>query len=69
VRDDGAGFDPRDAHGGTGLTGMRDRLGAFGGRLTIDTALGSGTAVHGAIPVAADPAKSPRREPEAAAGD
>jgi signal transduction histidine kinase len=56
VRDDGTGFDLDARNAGTGLAGMRDRLGAFGGRLTIETAPGSGTMIHGVIPVAADPA-------------
>ncbi|HTU94901.1 MAG TPA: histidine kinase [Solirubrobacteraceae bacterium] len=54
VRDDGAGFDASERHAGTGLAGMRDRLGAFGGRLTIDAAPGRGTMVCGTVPIAPD---------------
>jgi signal transduction histidine kinase len=51
VADDGRGFEPSAAHGGTGLQNMHDRLGALGGRLTIESAVGRGTVVSGAIPV------------------
>ncbi len=30
---------------------MRDRLGAFGGELTVTSALGSGTTIRGTLPV------------------
>ncbi len=66
VRDDGVGFDPQRAGGGSGLAGMRERLGAFGGRLTIEAARGRGTMVHGAVRVAGEPAAAP--EPERASG-
>jgi signal transduction histidine kinase len=52
VADDGPGFDAARAHGGTGLQNMQDRLGALGGRLTIESAVGQGTVVSGRIPVA-----------------
>ncbi|HEY8762225.1 MAG TPA: sensor histidine kinase [Candidatus Dormibacteraeota bacterium] len=49
VSDDGAGFDPdRDAEG-AGLTNMRDRLGAVGGTLRVES--GGGTRICGAVPV------------------
>jgi signal transduction histidine kinase len=51
VTDDGPGFDPAEAHGGTGLQNMRDRVGAFDGRVAIVTAIGDGTAVSGSIPL------------------
>jgi signal transduction histidine kinase len=50
VRDDGRGFDPSSAAGGTGLQGMADRLEAIGGRLEITSAPGY-TVVEGTIPV------------------
>jgi signal transduction histidine kinase len=55
VRDDGAGFDPeapaRDGSGGGfGLAGMRERLAAHGGTLTVETAPGRGTTVTAALP-------------------
>jgi two-component system, NarL family, sensor histidine kinase DesK len=40
VRDDGRGAARTD--GGTGLPGLRERFGALGGRITTDTAPGSG---------------------------
>jgi signal transduction histidine kinase len=53
VADDGAGFDPRGPQGrGAGLANMRDRLGALGGRLAVDSTPGHGTSVTGRIPVA-----------------
>jgi signal transduction histidine kinase len=51
VADDGAGFDPAERGGGTGLEGMADRVAALGGELVVDSALGRGTTVGGRIPV------------------
>jgi len=53
VRDDGAGFDPdalelRARH--LGLTSMRERAGALGGSLAIESAEGAGTQVHLEVP-------------------
>ena len=53
VVDDGPGFDPLEANGGTGLTGMRDRITVVGGRLEIDSAPGRGTTVRGRVPLGA----------------
>jgi signal transduction histidine kinase len=51
VSDDGVGFDARAAHpGGTGLPNVRDRLGALGGTLTIESEPGAGTRVRGQMP-------------------
>jgi signal transduction histidine kinase len=58
VRDDGRGFDPRVAVGGTGLQGMTDRLEAVGGSLLVESAIGSGTTVIGTVPVAAGQAEA-----------
>lgn len=52
VEDDGAGFEPATTTMGAGLTGMSDRLGALGGRLTISSEPGRGARVSGAVPVA-----------------
>ncbi|WP_283136140.1 sensor histidine kinase [Rhizohabitans arisaemae] len=49
VRDDGRGFTP-GAGQGHGFVNMRDRLGAVGGVLTVESAPGEGTAVSGRIP-------------------
>ena len=53
VDDDGAGFDTVHGTAGAGLTNMRDRIGAVGGTLRIESAPGAGTHVHGAVPVGA----------------
>lgn len=56
IADDGRGFDPAaarpcEAGRGLGLIGMRERLAAFGGTLTITSAPGRGTAVHFDVPL------------------
>jgi signal transduction histidine kinase len=51
VRDDGVGFDPDAARGGTGLRGMADRLQAVGGELELASAAGEGTTILGRVPV------------------
>jgi signal transduction histidine kinase len=48
--DDGAGFDVTTAGEGHGFVNMRDRLGAIGGELTIDSSPGKGTTVRASIP-------------------
>ncbi|GAA3825852.1 histidine kinase [Streptomyces phyllanthi] len=60
VRDDGVGFDPAAARTtgtraagtrrGFGLAAARDRLGAFGGTLTVRSTPGHGTRVRAALP-------------------
>ncbi len=61
VRDDGVGFDPAVVRSavpstcpgrGFGLAGVRDRLEALGGTLTIESAPGHGTRVRAALPTA-----------------
>jgi signal transduction histidine kinase len=51
VQDDGAGFDAPGPNGGLGLTGIRERLGIVGGRLTIDSASGRGTTLLAEVPL------------------
>ena len=51
IADDGAGFDPATAGESHGFVNMRDRLGAVGGSLVIDSAPNAGTRVRGTIPV------------------
>jgi signal transduction histidine kinase len=51
IGDDGAGLDPKQSGRGAGLNNMRDRLGAVGGELRIESTLGGGTRVMGAIPL------------------
>jgi signal transduction histidine kinase len=54
VADDGAGFDASGVgvHG-HGFVNMADRLGAFGGTLTVRSAPGAGTTIAGSLPVPA----------------
>jgi signal transduction histidine kinase len=49
VRDDGIGG--ADPAGGTGITGLFDRVEASDGILTVTSSSGAGTAIHAAIPV------------------
>jgi signal transduction histidine kinase len=51
VADDGVGFDAAATTTGTGLQGMADRLAAAGGSLLVRSALGTGTTIHGRLPV------------------
>ena len=52
VRDDGAGG--ADASRGSGLTGLRDRVEAVGGSMTVESAAGAGTVLTVLLPVTAD---------------
>jgi signal transduction histidine kinase len=54
VADDGPGFDVAAAAQGHGFVNMRDRLGAIGGTLEVQSAPGEGTRVRGRIPVGAE---------------
>jgi signal transduction histidine kinase len=51
VADDGAGFDPARTGLPGGLQNMTDRIGALGGSLAIESAVGSGTRVAGTVPL------------------
>ena len=51
VRDDGTGFDPAAGDGGTGFVNMRDRLGAIGGTLRVESSPGAGTSILGTLPL------------------
>lgn len=62
IRDDGAGFAPgagtepnarRRAGRGTGLAGIRDRAATLGGRVSVESAPGEGTAISVALPIGA----------------
>jgi hypothetical protein len=53
VVDDGRGFDPVARIRGSGLTYMADRLDALGGSLDVQSTLGQGTRLIGAVPVIA----------------
>ena len=50
IRDDGVGG--ADLRRGTGLTGLRDRIEALGGRIQIESQTGSGTLIEVEIPIA-----------------
>jgi PAS domain S-box-containing protein len=53
VRDSGVGFEPNTAFqgGGLGLVGMRERLKAVGGELTIDARPAAGTTIRACVPL------------------
>jgi signal transduction histidine kinase len=55
VADDGVGFGDGERRDGMGITSMRDRVGAVGGRLEITSRPGRGTVVRGSIPLARAP--------------
>jgi signal transduction histidine kinase len=50
VRDDGIGG--ADSNGGSGLSGLRDRVGALGGTLVVDSPAGGPTAITAVLPCA-----------------
>ena len=50
IADDGPGFDPAVITSTRGLTGMRDRVEAIGGELTISSTRGAGTTITGRVP-------------------
>jgi signal transduction histidine kinase len=52
VRDDGAGG--ADASRGSGLTGLRDRVEAVGGSMTVDSPAGAGTVLTVQLPITQD---------------
>jgi signal transduction histidine kinase len=52
VRDDGRGFDPaRPTAGGAGLKGMRERVGALGGTLHLESSPGGGATLAVELPM------------------
>ncbi|HVS04744.1 MAG TPA: sensor histidine kinase [Candidatus Dormibacteraeota bacterium] len=51
VKDDGRGYDALRMKPGAGLQNMIDRVEALGGRLEIESAVGTGTLVTGHVPV------------------
>ncbi|SCX16716.1 Signal transduction histidine-protein kinase/phosphatase DegS [Agrobacterium sp. DSM 25558] len=50
VRDNGIGFVRRDDEDGLGLAGLEERAAGLGGRLTIVSAIGSGTSITMTLP-------------------
>lgn len=70
VRDDGRGFDVQSTKPTThGLAGMRHRVEAAGGRLSVQSRPGHGTRVLASLPKAAPPASAAEPAPEAAASE
>jgi signal transduction histidine kinase len=59
VEDDGVGFDPAVATPGFGLLGLRERLRARGGALSLDAAPGGGTRLVATLPVALSAEEAP----------
>jgi signal transduction histidine kinase len=51
VQDNGIGMAADRQHSGSGLAGMRDRVAAIGGKLSIDSQAGSGTLLSVSFPV------------------
>jgi signal transduction histidine kinase len=54
VHDDGPGFNPDAWAAGSGLQNMRDRIGAAGGELRLESRPGAGTWVEASVPLAAE---------------
>jgi signal transduction histidine kinase len=53
VHDDGSGFDPAST-GGRGLSGMRERIELFGGRIDVTSEPGEGTDIAATVPLGTD---------------
>lgn len=51
INDDGRGFDPETLSSGIGITGMRERVYAFGGTFKLSSAAGSSTRLAIALPL------------------
>ena len=59
VEDDGEGFDPPAVAGDRfGLVGMRERARLLGGRLVVESAPGTGTAIDVRVPIGVRPPRS-----------
>jgi PAS domain S-box-containing protein len=50
LADDGNGFDPAGRHDGFGLRGIRERVAAMGGQLSIESTKGKGTTISIVLP-------------------
>jgi signal transduction histidine kinase len=61
VRDDGVGG--ADPAGGSGLVGLKDRIEAFGGTMTLDSPSGGGTTLVAQLPLPEHPAGATERPP------
>ncbi|MGH2518561.1 MAG: histidine kinase N-terminal 7TM domain-containing protein, partial [Chloroflexota bacterium] len=58
IEDDGRGFDSAAPSDGFGLSGMAARVEQLGGTLRLQSALGQGTRISAAVPLARQPAPS-----------
>jgi PAS domain S-box-containing protein len=58
LRDNGRGFDSAARHDGFGLLGIRERVEAMGGQLSIESATGKGTEIAIVLPLANIPSSS-----------
>ena len=58
IADEGPGFDPANVPGGHGMLNLCDRIGAIGGSVSWESAPGTGTRVHAAVPIAIAPQDS-----------
>jgi two-component system sensor histidine kinase UhpB len=52
VSDDGIGFDPNQVAAGIGISGMRERVLAWGGEFDLRSVVGQGTHIFIDLPVA-----------------
>ncbi len=55
LTDDGAGFNPLQRPGGTGLRNLRERVEQLGGRFSIDSAPRRGTTITASLPLEVEP--------------
>ena len=53
IRDDGIGG--ADSRKGSGVVGLKDRVDALGGKMTVNSSVGSGTIIEVTIPLAMHP--------------
>jgi signal transduction histidine kinase len=51
VSDTGPGFDPQSVRPSSGLQNIVDRVGAVGGQVSIESAVGAGTRISGEVPL------------------
>jgi len=61
LKDDGPGFDANSAFDGLGLAGIRARVSAMGGQLSIESAAGSGTTISVSVPHSTASVSVPQR--------
>ena len=59
VADNGVGYEVGHATEGQGFLNMRDRVGAYGGELEVESAPGKGTCVRGRLPIESGETQKP----------